>query len=222
MASTYAEHLEPDCLRYYFAAKLGPAADDIDLNMDDFVARVNSDLVGKLVNIGSRCAGFIHRLNAGRLADELPDEPLFAEFAAAADEIAADYETRNYSRAVRRIMGLADRANQYIDDEKPWLKAKSADDSDSVAGIATQGLNLFRTLLVYLRPVIPGVAERAEAFLSIEPLVWSDAQIPLLGHGIERFENLLERVDRKQIEAMIRESHPPEEQPKASVKADAE
>ena len=207
MASTYAKHLEPDCLRYFFAAKLGPAADDIDLNMDDFVARVNSDLVGKLVNIGSRCAGFVHRLNSGRLADTLPDNSLFTVFAEAGDEIAADYDARNYARAMRRIMALADKANQYIDDEKPWLIAKDPDQGDLVVGVATLGLNLFRTLMIYLKPVIPGIAEKAEAFLAIDPLTWADAQKPLLGCGIERFESLLKRVDREEIQAMIQESH---------------
>ena len=209
LATTYAKYLEPDCLRYYFAAKLGPTADDIDLNMDDFAARVNSDLVGKFVNIGSRCAGFIHRLNAGRLADQLPDEALFAVFAAAADEIAADYEARNYARAIRRIMALADKANQYIDDQKPWLKAKNPEQNDTVVGIATLGLNLFRTLMIYLKPVIPGVAERAEIFLAIDPLTWTDAQKPLLGSSIEHFKSLLERVDRERIEAMTQEAHSP-------------
>ncbi|MEE8237517.1 MAG: methionine--tRNA ligase [Gammaproteobacteria bacterium] len=213
MAATYAEHLDPDCLRYYFAAKLGPTADDFDLSMDDFVARVNSDLVGKLVNIGSRCAGFVHRLNSGRLAEKLPDEALFAVFAEAGDEIAADYEARNYSRAIRRIMALADKANQYIDDEKPWLKAKNPGQEDAVAGIATLGLNLFRTLMIYLKPVIPGVAQRTEAFLAVDPLMWTDSQIPLLGHGIAGFETLLERVDREEIEAMIEESQSSDEKP---------
>lgn len=205
-ASTYADHLEPDCLRYYFAAKLGIGADDLDLSMDDFTARVNSDLVGKLINIGSRCAGFIHRQNAGLLTAELPRPELFEEFAAASEDIASDYEKRNYARAVRRIMALADKANQYIDEEKPWLKAKNPDEADAVPGIATLGLNLFRTLIVYLRPVIPEIAERAEAFLDIEPLMWADAQKPLLGHRIERFQTILERVDPKEIEAMIAES----------------
>ena len=213
MAATYAEHLDPDCLRYYFAAKLGPTADDFDLSMDDFVARVNSDLVGKFVNIGSRCAGFVHRLNSGRLAEKLPDEALFAVFAEAGDEIAADYEARNYSRAIRRIMALADKANQYIDDEKPWLKAKNPGQEDAVVGIATLGLNLFRTLMIYLKPVIPGVAQRTEAFLAVDPLMWTDSQIPLLGHGIAGFETLLERVDREEIEAMIEESQSSDEKP---------
>jgi len=213
MAATYAKHLDPDCLRYYFAAKLGPTADDFDLSMDDFVARVNSDLVGKLVNIGSRCAGFVHRLNSGRLAEKLPDEALFAVFAEAGDEIAADYEARNYARAIRRIMALADKANQYIDDEKPWLKAKNPGQESAVVGIATLGLNLFRTLMIYLKPVIPGVTERAEAFLAVDALIWTDAQQPLLGRGIARFESLLQRIDREQIEAMLQESRSPEQNP---------
>ncbi len=205
-ASTYADHLEPDCLRYYFAAKLGVGADDLDLNMDDFIARVNSDLVGKLVNIGSRCAGFVHRQNEGRLTEELPGPELFEEFAAASEEIASEYEARNYAKAIRRIMALADKANQYIDEEKPWLKAKDPEQAATVPGIATLGLNLFRTLMVYLRPVIPGIAERAEAFLDIEPLMWTDAQTPLLGHRINRFKAILERVEQKEIDAMIAKS----------------
>lgn len=206
MASTFAKYLEPDCLRYYLSAKLGPTADDLDLNMDDFIARVNSDLVGKLINIGSRCAGFVHRQNAGALADQLPNDELFYEFAAAGNEISLDYEERNYSRAIRRIMSLADKANQYIDDEKPWLKAKEKSQADKVLGITTLGINLFRTLVIYLKPVIPGIAERAEAFLAIDPLVWDDSQSPLLGHTIKRFESLLERIDPKEVEAMIEES----------------
>jgi len=213
MASTYATHIEPDCLRYYFAAKLGPAADDIDLNMDDFIARVNSDLVGKLVNIGSRCAGFVQRLNSGKLADKLADESLFIEFAEAGNDIAADYEARNYSRAIRRIMGLADKANQYIDDEKPWLRAKNPDQAAEVIDIVTLGLNLFRTLMIYLKPVIPGVADRTESFLAVDPFTWADAQEPLLGHGIQPFESLLERVDPKAVQAMIQESLGPTKEP---------
>lgn len=206
MASSFAKHLEPDCLRYYLSAKLGPAADDLDLNTDDFIARVNSDLVGKLVNIGSRCAGFVQRQNGGRLAETLPDSALFDEFAAAGEEIAADYEGRNYSRAIRRIMSLADKANQYIDDEKPWLKIKDEAQAGDVLGITTLGINLFRTLIIYLKPVIPEIAERAEAFLAVDSLVWNDAQMPLLDHELTRFESLLERVDKNDVEAMIKES----------------
>ena len=206
MASTYTKHLDPDYLRYYFAAKLSAAVDDIDLNLDDFVARVNSDLVGKLVNIASRCAGFIHRLNEGRLADDLANEELFEQFSTAGDEIAQDYEGRNYSKALRRIMALADRANQFIDEEKPWIKARDPAESEHVARVCTLGINLFRTLMIYLKPVVPGLAERTEAFLQVDPLVWSDAGEPLLGHSVERFKSLLERVDPKEVQAMVEDT----------------
>ena len=206
MASTYARHLDPDYLRYYFAAKLSAAVDDIDLNLDDFVARVNADLVGKLVNIASRCAGFIHRLNAGRLAEALADDGLHDAFAAAGEAIAADYEARNYSKALRRIMALADQANQFIDEEKPWIKSRDPAQTAHVIRVCTQGLNLFRSLMVYLKPVVPGLAERAEAFLNVAPLVWADAATPLLGHPVQRFKSLLERVDPKAVKAMIEDT----------------
>ena len=206
MASTYSKHLDPDYLRYYYAAKLSSAVDDIDLNLEDFVARVNSDLVGKLVNIASRCAGFIHRLNEGRLADALPNDALFREFATAGEEIATDYESRDYSKALRRIMALADRANQFIDEEKPWIQAKDPTRTEDVVGVCTMGINLFRTLMVYLKPVVPGLAERTEAFLSVNPLVWSDASAPLLGHSLEPFKSLLERVDPKEVQAMVEDT----------------
>ena len=222
MASTYAKHLNPDCLRYYFAAKLGPVADDIDLNFDDFVARINADLVGKLVNIASRCAGFIHRLGDGKLAAELPDPALHDEFAAAARMIAEDYDSRNYSKAIRRIMALADRANQYIDEQKPWLRAKDPANSEEVIGVCTLGLNLFRNLILYLKPVVPDLAARSEAFLAVPPLVWTDAQTPLLGTRIEKFQNLLQRIDPKDIEAMVDESREHSAKPAQPKTDDAE
>ena len=206
MASTYTKHLDPDYLRYYFAAKLSAAVDDIDLNLDDFVARVNSDLVGKLVNIASRCAGFIHRLNDGRLADNLTNAELFEQFSAAGEEIAQDYEERNYSRALRRIMALADQANQFIDKEKPWVQAKDPTQSEHVVRVCTLGINLFRTLMIYLKPVVPGLAERSEAFLKVDPLTWSDATVPLLEHSVERFKSLLDRVDPKEVQAMVEDT----------------
>ena len=154
-AATFAQHLDPDYLRYYYAAKLGPGMDDLDLNFADFVAKVNSDLVGKLVNIASRCAGFVHKLGGGRLAATLPDPALYAEFAAAADDLASDFEQRDYARAVRKIMALADRANQYIDERKPWLLAKTPGKETEIVGISTLGLNLFRVLMIYLKPIVP-------------------------------------------------------------------
>ena len=164
-ARTYLDNLDPSYLRYYYAAKLGPTIEDIDLNLDDFVARVNADLVGKLVNIASRCAGFISKRFDGRLSGELADEALFAEFATAAETLAGHYESREYSKAMRLVMALADKANRYIDDNKPWVKIKDDDKLDEVQLVCTQGLNMFRSLMVYLTPVIPGVAEDARRFL---------------------------------------------------------
>jgi len=206
MASTYARHLDPDCLRYYFAAKLGPAADDLDLNFDDFIARVNADLVGKLVNIASRCAGFIHRLGGGQLSATVPDPALLDAFAAEGDAIAADYESLNYSKAIRRIMALADRANQYIDEKKPWILAKDPANCDEVIEVCTLGLNLFRTLIIYLKPVVPDLAARSEEFLGETQLVWDDVEQPLLGSKVERFKTLLQRIETKQIDAMVDET----------------
>ena len=218
MASTYAKHLDPDYLRYYFAAKLSKSADDIDLNLDDFIARLNSDLVGKVVNIASRCAGFIHRHNGGRLGETLHDEELYRSFADAAHEIEADYEQRDYSRALKRIIALADRANRYIDGEKPWILAKDPQQSQRVVDVCTQGINLFRSLMVYLKPVVPGLAERAEEFLNGVPLAWSDAGRPLLNHRLRRFRSLLERVPPKEVQAMVDESRTRPDTPKPTYK----
>jgi methionyl-tRNA synthetase len=205
-AAVFAKHLDPDYLRYYYASKLSAAVDDLDLNLADFVAKVNSDLVGKLVNIASRCAGFVHRLGGGRLATALPDPALYAEFAAAGETLAVDFEGREYSRAVRRIMALADRANQYIDEHKPWLLAKNPAAADQVVGVCTLGLNMFRALIVYLKPILPGVAERAERLLGGHELVWEDAGTPLLGAPIARFEPLLQRVDESAIAAILEDT----------------
>jgi methionyl-tRNA synthetase len=154
-ARTYLDNLNPSHLRYYYAAKLGPTIEDIDLNLEDFTARVNSDLVGKLVNIASRCAGFIGKRFDGKLTSELPEPALFAEFSAASEDIAAHFEKREYSKAIRLIMGLADQANRYIDGKKPWVMIKDEAQLDDVQSVCTQGLNMFRSLMVYLAPVIP-------------------------------------------------------------------
>ena len=202
-ARTYLEHLNPEYLRYYFAAKLGPTVEDIDLNLEDFTLRVNSDLVGKVVNIGSRCAGFITKRFAGRLADDLMDTALFADFVAAGASIAEAYERREFSRATREIMALADRANQWIDERAPWVVAKDPAREAELQAICSQGLNLFRLLIGYLRPVLPGTAEGAEAFLRLPALIWADLDRPLLGHVIGEFTPLMTRVDPKQIQAML-------------------
>ncbi len=205
-AGIFAKHLDPDYLRYYYASKLGARIEDIDLNFADLVAKVNSDLVGKLVNIASRCAGFIEKLGGGTLAERLPDDALYAEFSSAAAGVAADYEQREYSRAVRRIMALADRANQYIDEKKPWLLAKNGQAAAEVVGVCTLGLNLFRALMIYLKPVLPALTERAEKLLAAGELRWSDVTAPLLGRKIARFEPLLQRIELATLEKIVAET----------------
>jgi methionyl-tRNA synthetase len=205
-ARTYLDHLDPEYLRYYFAAKLGPNVEDIDLNLADFTARVNADLVGKLVNIASRTASFITKRFDGRLADSLPDSPLLAELVAAGDSIAEAYERRELSRAMREVMALADRANQYIDEQAPWVMAKQPGREAELHRVCTLGLNLYRVLIGYLRPVLPRTAEASEAFLRIPALTWAALMQPLLDHEIDAFRPLLTRIDPKQIEAMLEAS----------------
>ena len=208
MARTYLDHLRPEYLRYYFAAKLAGGIDDIDLNLEDFVQRVNSDLVGKVVNIASRCAGFITSRNDGMLASTLHNPQLVQHFAAAAESIACHYEEREYSRAMRDIMALADLANQYIDEQKPWVIARQQDNEELLFQICTTGLNCFRLLLLYLKPVLPVLTEQAEDFLAAPPMVWSDADAPLLGQRIKPFKPLLQRVQKEHVDAMIEDSKP--------------
>ena len=205
-ARTYLDNLNPEFLRYYYAAKLGPTIEDIDLNLDDFIARVNSDLVGKLINIASRCAGFINKRFEGLLADSLPDPALFAEFADASDAIAEHFERREYSKAMRQVMALADQANRYIDEHKPWLMIKDDSKSGDVQFVCTQGLNMFRSLMVYLAPVIPVVAKGARAFLGEDSWQWADAATPLLGHPINKFKPLLTRVEPDQVQRLVLQS----------------
>ena len=205
-ARTYLEHLNPEYLRYYFAAKLSSRVDDIDLNLEDFAQRVNSDLVGKVVNIASRCAGFIHKRFEGRLSAACSEPELYAEFVAAGEAIAAHYEAREYGRAVREIMALADRANQYIDERKPWVIAKEAGREAELQAICSTGLNLFRVLVGYLKPILPRLAAQAEAFLQIEPMQWDTQAEPLADHPIAKFKPLMTRVEKDRIEAMIEDS----------------
>ncbi|MCP4011138.1 MAG: methionine--tRNA ligase, partial [Proteobacteria bacterium] len=201
-ARTYLDHLNPEYLRYYFCAKLDDGIDDIDLSLEDFQARVNSDLVGKFVNIASRCAGFIVKQFDGKLSDSLPDQALFDSFVQEGDGIAAAFEARKYSRAIRKIMTLADKANQYVDAAEPWILIKQEHRRDEVQGICTQGLNLFRQLAVYLKPVLPETITQAEAFLNIQPLVWGDAEVPLLSQSINKFKPLMTRIEAERIEKM--------------------
>ncbi len=205
-ARTYLNHLRPEYLRYYFASKLNDGIDDLDLNFEDFVQRVNSDLVGKLVNIASRCAGFITRRFGGRLAATLAEPDLYAEFVAADASIGQAYEGREFGRAMREIMALADRANQYIDGQKPWVLAKQAETEAEAHAVCSMGLNLFRVLMLYLKPVLPGMAAQVEQFLQIPPLRWADLEPPLLDHAIAEFKPLMQRVEMSQVTALIEES----------------
>ncbi|MEM7805833.1 MAG: methionine--tRNA ligase [Pseudomonadota bacterium] len=200
---TYLDHLDPEYLRYYYAAKLGPGIDDIDLNLEDFVSRVNADLVGKLVNIASRCAGFVHKNNDGTLADALPDPELYQAFADAGDSIAGHFDRREYSKAIREIMALADRANQYIDANKPWQMVKDEALRDAVPGVCTQGLNLFRALAVYLAPVLPTLAEKARELFGEDAWRWASAATPLTGTPIKKYKPMLTRIDDKQVAKMV-------------------
>ena len=205
-ARTYLQHLDPEYLRYYFAAKLGDGIDDLDLNLEDFIARVNSDLVGKVVNIASRCAGFLSKRFEGRLSSICTIPGLYREFTDAGADIAGHYEAREYGHAIRMIMALADQANQYIDEGKPWVLAKEAGREQEVQDICSAGLNLFRVLIAYLKPVLPATAEKAEAFLNIEPLSWDAVETPLEDHAIRKFKPLMTRVEKEKIDAMLEDS----------------
>ena len=205
-ARTYLNHLNPEYLRYYFAAKLGAGVEDIDLNLDDFAARVNSDLVGKVVNIASRCAGFINKRFDGRLSSALPEPELFGRFVEAGESIAQRYEQREYSRAVREIMTLADQANQYIDEKKPWVIAKQEGGDQELQDVCSMGINLFRLLIGYLRPILPATASKSETFLQVAPMTWASLSDPLLDHGIAKFKPLMTRVESAQIEGMVEDS----------------
>jgi methionyl-tRNA synthetase len=202
-ARTYLEHLDPEYLRYYFAAKLGPGIDDLDLSLDDFISRVNADLVGKVVNIASRCAGFITKRFDSRLSEACAQAPLVHDFLDAGKGIAELYERREYAQAVREVMALADRANQYIDEGKPWALIKEPGREQAVHDTCSVGLELFRILMIYLKPVLPRMATQAEAFLNVPPLTWADRGKPLAGHTIEKFAPLMTRIDPKKVEAMV-------------------
>ncbi len=205
-ARTYLDHLNPEYLRYYFAAKLSAGVDDIDLNFDDFSQRVNSDLVGKVVNIASRCSGFINKRFANTLSAECSETDLFLEFVNANETIAAFYEAREFGKAMREIMALADKANQYIDEKKPWLVAKQEGQDALLHEICSVGINLFRLLAVYLKPVIPVLATEAERFLNIESQMWPTNSQPLLNHTVNDFKPLMTRVDADKIAAIVEAS----------------
>ena len=205
LAETYLEHLDPEYLRYYFAAKLSGGVDDIDLNLDDFVQRVNSDLIGKVVNIASRCAGFLRKKFDNQMSDTCAEPELVKSFIQAGDKIATLYEAREFNRAMREIIALADRANQYIDDKKPWVMAKDEVLESEVQAVCSVGVNLFRALATYLKPVLPAMAEKSEAFLQCS-LDWTALDAPLVAHELAPFEPLLQRVDADVVAAMVEAS----------------
>lgn len=204
-ARTYLQHLDAEYLRYYFAAKLGSGIDDIDLNMTDFRQRINADLVGKLVNIASRCAGFIEKQFDQRLSATINDHILLQDIADAGDSIAACYAGREYAVAMRKIMALADKVNQYIDEKQPWIMAKES--HPDLHDVCTTGLNLFRILMIYIKPVLPVMATRIEQFLAIDKLNWEDRYTPLLTHKINSFQPLMTRIEQSKIDAMMKQSH---------------
>lgn len=201
-ASTYLNHLDPECLRYYYAAKLNSRIDDLDLNLEDFVQRVNADVVNKLVNLASRNAGFIAKRFGGKLAATCAEPELYAEFANARTAISEAYESREFSRAIREIMALADKANRYVDDKAPWVIAKQEGADSDLQSVCSVGINLFRVLMAYLKPVMPQLAERAEAFLG-ETLTWDGIAAPLVDHTVAPFKALFSRIEPAKIEAMI-------------------
>jgi methionyl-tRNA synthetase len=200
-ARNYLDHLSPEYLRYYFAAKLNGNVDDLDINLEDFVQRVNSDVVGKVVNIASRCAGFINKQFDGQLAADV-GTPLIDDLAQRAYEIAAHYENGDYSKAVREIMAMADRANQYIDEHKPWIMMKDENQRDQVQQVCSDGLNLFRILVTYLKPILPSIAEKSEDFLA-DTFDWSSLATPLTSHKINAFKPLLTRLEMASVTEMI-------------------
>ena len=204
-ASTYLKYLDSDYLRYYFAAKLNGSVDDIDLNLEDFIQRVNSDLVGKVVNIASRCSGFIEKTFENRLSKECGEETLIKDFICASENIAKLYEAREFNKAIRSVMDLADRANQYINDKKPWVLAKNTNELDEVHSICSVGINLFRILMIYLKPVLPKMSIEAETFLNCS-LEWTNLENFLIDHDLNKFEPLITRIDPKVVKMMIEES----------------
>jgi len=209
-AREYLDQLDPQYMRYYYATKLSNSIDDMEINLDDFVQRVNSDLVGKVVNIASRCAGFISKQFDGRLSGATGN-PLLKELQDAEGTLATLYEEDEFSKATRLILGLADKANQYIAEQQPWSLIKEEGKREQVHQVCSDGINLFRLIILYLKPVLPELAEKTEAFLNIAPLQWSDAQHLLHDHTINKFTPLLTRIESASVDAMIKPSEEPVE-----------
>ena len=209
-AKHYLECLNPEYLRYYYACKLTGRVDDLDMNLDDFILRVNSDLVGKVVNLASRTAGFIKKRFHGNLSATYPEDGgLYGRFVESGDEIAQLYETREYSKAMRAIMNLADEANRYVEENAPWTLAKEGKE-EKLQQVCSVAINLFRVLITYLSPVLPVLAEQTRTLLNLSELSWHNRLTPLYARQIKPFQHLMARVDPKQITALIEASRPPE------------
>ena len=204
-ARCYLDHLHPEYLRYYYASKLSGTIEDIDLNLEDFTQKVNSDLVGKVVNIASRCAKFIANGNDGVLSSAIDNPELWAQVSGAADTIANHYENRDYGKAIREIMAQADAANEYIALKEPWKLNKDESQQQSVQDICSLGINLFRVLLTYLKPVLPAMAEAGESFLN-DTLTWDSVKHPLVEHKINQFKPLMQRIEKERVDAMVEAS----------------
>ena len=200
-ARTYLDHLNPEYLRYYYASKLTNTVEDIDLNLEDFIQKVNSDLVGKVVNIASRCSKFITN-ESGVLSSRIENEALWDQVTGVADSIANYYENREFGKAIREIMAQADSVNEYIAEQEPWKRNKDQDQKQQVQDICSLGINLFRIILIYLKPVVPAMAEAGEFFLN-DKLSWESIRKPLLSHKINQFKPLMQRVDKDKVEAMV-------------------
>ena len=200
-ARTYLDHLNPEYLRYYYASKLTNTVEDIDLNLEDFIQKVNSDLVGKVVNIASRCSKFITN-ESGVLSSRIENEALWDQVTGVADSIANYYENREFGKAIREIMAQADSVNEYIAEQEPWKRNKDQDQKQQVQDICSLGINLFRIILIYLKPVVPAMAEAGEFFLN-DKLSWESIKQPLLSHKINQFKPLMQRVDKDKVEAMV-------------------
>ena len=203
MARTYLEHLDPEYLRYYYAAKLNERIEDLDLNLEDFIQRINSDLIGKVVNIASRCARFITNNFEGKLGPQLDDADLYQVMVDARTKITESYEDRSFSKAMREIMALADTANQYVNDQQPWVIVKDPAAREKLHSVCTQGLNMFRVLIHYLAPVVPELAQRVSEFLNDPIDQWKRFDTPLLDHEISGFVHLMQRIQKKDVDAMV-------------------
>jgi len=205
-ARTYLDHLDPTYLRYYYAAKLGPSMEDIDLSFDDFILRVNSDLIGKLVNIASRCATFINKNFDSKLASKHDDPSLFQEFLNKSKTISKYFENREFSKVIRETMKLSDMTNEYIDKNKPWVIIKEKDQSTKAQEICTQGLNLFRIIMIYLTPVLPELSKKSQILFKEQLWTWSSLENPLLSCNISNYKPLLLRIEKSEVNKIIEKS----------------